>query len=210
MKKAIVLSFAAILFMHPVSAQGNLNTCNNERKRQMGGITPGPDMDQETMKKLSRVNTDWLKCAEGKTIPYFKERTLAGEKINAGVLAGKVLVINFWFVACSPCVAEIPALNKLVTEYKNENVRFLSVTHDQKWTVTDFLKSRPFNFDIIYNAAFTTDEFGVASFPTTFVIDQNGKIVKAWMGGSTGPDANEQAYTRIKPVLDELLRTVSH
>ena len=30
-------------------------------------------------------------------------------------LRGRVVVLNFWFLACAPCQAEIPSLNKLVS-----------------------------------------------------------------------------------------------
>lgn len=41
-------------------------------------------------------------------------------------LSGKIVVMNFWYSKCLPCIKEIPELNKIVAEYKdNKNIVFL-------------------------------------------------------------------------------------
>jgi len=183
MKRFFLLSLSTLL-IYAASAQDDFKDCGNQK---LGSVT------------------EWQACVAGKQIPRFKEKTIAGEKLRSENLKGKILVINFWFTACPPCVAEIPALNKLREEYDNKNIRFLSVTFDDKWTVGKFLKRLPFNFDNIVDASFTRDAFGIRIYPTTFVIDQNGVIANTWVGGSNA-EKNEQAYQKIKPVLDQLLK----
>ena len=47
-----------------------------------------------------------------------------GNSYSLGILKGKVVVINFWFVECKPCVIEMPELNEIVEKYKSEEVVF--------------------------------------------------------------------------------------
>jgi thiol-disulfide isomerase/thioredoxin len=54
------------------------------------------------------------------------------KRIETKDLEGKVIVINLWFTTCHPCIAELPALNKLVKEYKDKNVVFLGLSTDTK------------------------------------------------------------------------------
>ena len=59
-----------------------------------------------------------------------------------------VTVYNFWFVACKPCVDEIPVLNQLAAKYNNDSVRFIAITFDTPEKVEAFLTKNPFNFMI--------------------------------------------------------------
>ncbi|MGK0324190.1 MAG: thiol-disulfide isomerase/thioredoxin, partial [Psychroserpens sp.] len=47
-------------------------------------------------------------------------------------LKGKVVVINFWFINCKPCVAEIPDLNKLKAKFNNKDAVFVAIALDSK------------------------------------------------------------------------------
>ena len=61
---------------------------------------------------------DWENWIRGKEMPYLSLKIISGEKIETQNLKGKVIVINLWFTTCYPCILELPALNRLVEEYK--------------------------------------------------------------------------------------------
>lgn len=42
----------------------------------------------------------------------------------------KTYVVNFWATWCAPCVKELPAFEKINSEYKNKNVEVLLVSLD--------------------------------------------------------------------------------
>jgi thiol-disulfide isomerase/thioredoxin len=58
--------------------------------------------------------------------PEFDVVAVDGKRLKLSALKGKVVVLNFWFIGCAPCIAELPALNKLVDEYKGEDVVFIA------------------------------------------------------------------------------------
>ena len=154
------------------------------------------------------VMNDWQNCIKGKEMPYLSLQTISGEKIETKDFKGKVIVINLWFTTCHPCIAELPALNKLVKEYKDKNVVFLGLSTDTKEMLdSDFFPTYKFDFTIIPNAMKIVDEkIGHTGFPTTYIIDKKGRVIDAWIGGSTGKDAETAAYLRAKPIIDELLK----
>ena len=149
---------------------------------------------------------DWLNCIKGKRMPDLFLQTISGKTIKTKKLSGKVLVINLWYTGCAPCVAEIPALNKLVKEYNDKNVVFLAIARDTKEKLnSQFLPAHKFDFTIVADGDNVIDKIGQTGFPTTYVVDKNGKIRDAWIGGEIGEGAKTAAYQRAKPIIDELL-----
>ncbi|MFT3824586.1 MAG: TlpA disulfide reductase family protein [Chitinophagaceae bacterium] len=186
----------------------SIKQCGERKKEVMQQIVQqGRNRDTAALRQLGNLNSEWQECVVGKEIPDFKARTLSGEKLDTKKLRGKIVVLNFWFINCAPCVAEMPALNKLVSDYKDKDVVFISITHDDKASVKqDFLPKHPFDFTIVTDARSIEEDFSIGSFPSTFIVDADGKVQKAWTGGATNERAKTEAYNKAKPVIDELLQ----
>lgn len=116
------------------------------------------------------------KCfVTGQAVKNFSTTDMDGNKIKLKELKGKVVVLNFWFINCAPCKAEIHELNKLVQEYKgNADVVFLAVALDDKNDLKDFLKRNPFHYTIIDSGRDIANLYDVTAYPTHAVIDQQG------------------------------------
>ena len=51
--------------------------------------------------------------AETSVFPSFQAKDLDGNKVDSSIFSqNAVTVVNFWFNGCTPCVEELPALNK--------------------------------------------------------------------------------------------------
>jgi peroxiredoxin len=195
-KVMIILSF---VFGTQVSfAQKTFSECYDTLHWKLTHSRAAPDMN---------VFTQWNDCIKGKEMPLLSLKTISGEKIETKDLKGKVIVINLWFTTCHPCIAELPALNKLVKEYKDKNVVFLGLSTDTKEILDrDFFPNYKCDFKIIPAAGDIVEKIGHTGFPTTYIIDAKGKIIDAWIGGSIGKEAETEAYFRAKPIIDELLK----
>lgn len=110
---------------------------------------------------------------------------LKGNTIKLSELKGKVVVLNFWFTKCGPCVQEMPSLNKLVDEFKDKDVVFLAITFNKKDIVEQFLKEKPFAYTIVPNANDVITMYGVKSYPTSIVINKKGEIILKELGFRT-------------------------
>jgi thiol-disulfide isomerase/thioredoxin len=108
---------------------------------------------------------------------FSKAVTMTGEKINPKDLVGKILVVNFWYLNCPPCVAEIPELNKLAGEYKNDSsVVFIAVALDQKAALKEFLKTHPFAYKVIDDGRYITSQYNINAYPTNVVVGTDGLV----------------------------------
>lgn len=115
------------------------------------------------------------------TYPGFKLETLSGEKYYSESLNGKPTLINFWFTKCAPCIDEMPVLNKIAEQYKND-FNLIAITYETKEKVEKFLEKHPFKFTQLVNAEVYTDSLGIKSFPMNLLIDANG-VLKHIEGG---------------------------
>ncbi len=137
-----------------------------------------------------------------KPAPTFSVTTLAGKPYDLAALRGKVVVLNFWFIGCAPCKAEMPGLNQLVAEFKGHDVIFLALALDPAEDLLDFLKKTTFSYEVIPDAGKLIEEqFKITSYPTHIIIDRNGAIEAIMTGGS------EKRHEDIRPLITRLLKT---
>jgi peroxiredoxin len=196
------------MFAKVCLTQNDLQKCAEVKNKELEIIiNNGKGTDSTALKKFIQLDSEWKECVVGKTIPEFSVQTITGNSINVEKLKGKIVVANFWFTTCPPCIAEIPAFNKLADEYKNESIEFLAFALNDKKKLKKFLKKTPFNFEIIPDSGPLEELFGVLEHPVTFIIDQKSKVKMAWAGGSVDENAKTEVYLKTKPIIDDLLKT---
>ena len=135
--------------------------------------------------------------------PEFEGTTMQGEKIDSKLLKDDLVILNFWYTACSPCIGEIPELNRLVEQYKSDKIRFLAFTSDDKEQIPGFLAKHPFKYEIIPGAWAVEKAFGVSSHPTHVVI-QSGRIL--WEASGARAGNTERLEGTIRRFLDGNLK----
>jgi peroxiredoxin len=208
MQKPALLFILSLLFGNMTHAQNDLKKCSdNKQKQEEEMVKQGKMGDSASLKKFEEFYQEWKTCVTGKPIPDFIVKTIKGEKITNADIKGKVVVFNFWYVECPPCMAELPGLNQLAKEYKDSDVVFLGCTFENPEHIKKnfFDKKKSFDFTIIPDAGLIEEAFGVSEHPSMFVVDKNGKVISAWTGGSTGADAGDEVYNKLKPFISSLL-----
>jgi len=119
----------------------------------------------------------------GRNAPGFSF-ALDGKPMHISDLRGKVVVLNFWFSSCQPCIEEAPALNRLQAEISPQGGMVLGVdVNDSDADYRRFLQDHGVNFptflepdDKIHLA------YGSTVFPETYIIDREGKIARKVIG----------------------------
>ena len=155
-----------------------------QKMKQMMGQQPGGDSSSDSL--------------VGEPAPEFSITTINGKKYDNASLKDKVVVVNFWFTTCAPCINEMPELNKIVEKYKNnKDVVFLGFALNDEQTIKKFLKKHPFDYQIVAKSRKLSKKYGVSSYPTNIVIGKDGKVLVRFSGfGPHIPNAIETSIEK--------------
>ena len=107
------------------------------------------------------------------------------DKITLGSFKGKVVLLNFWATWCAPCKAEMPALDHLQQILPRNQFNVIAVSMDDDFSkVKNFFKMKDISSLVPY---IDTDhqiplKWKYSVVPTTYLIDQKGKIIARYEG----------------------------
>lgn len=97
-------------------------------------------------------------------------------------LGKKYTLIDFWFSYCAPCLEEIPKYKELYSKYKNKGFEIVAISSDRIQDISNWKNTIDKN-DIVWQNFYDNDKketkkYNINSFPTTFLLDSDGKIIK--------------------------------
>lgn len=105
-------------------------------------------------------------------------KDINGKVIDLGSLKGKVVFLNFWATWCPPCQAEMPSIQKLYTQFKDDpDFVFLLVDADSKLPeAQQFMQKKKYTMPVFEVASNIPEQLFKGSLPTTIVFDKKGRI----------------------------------
>jgi len=127
--------------------------------------------------------------------PDFALKTLDNKEVQLSNLRGKGVIINFWGTWCKPCEKEMPALESTYKEYKNKNVEIIGVNlEESNIAVKTYVDRKDLSFPILLDKdGQVRDIYNVSTIPSSFFINEEGKIVKEYVGQMNEETLNKWA-----------------
>ncbi|TDL83190.1 redoxin domain-containing protein [Peribacillus frigoritolerans] len=125
----------------------------------------------------------------GNKPPQFELEMLNGENVQLDDVKGKKVMVNFWATWCPPCEAEMPEMQKLQNEHQdNLVVLAVNMTNAEKSRedVESFISKRKLTFPVALDKdGRVSVQYEVYSYPTTYFLDEEGKIMNISRGAMT-------------------------
>lgn len=114
----------------------------------------------------------------------FKFPDLSGKTRALSDFKGKVLILDFWATWCGPCEESIPDLSRLHRDFEKKGFSVVGVALDArgKEVVGPFVEKHKVPYPILLGSPAELREWPIPGFPTSFLIDREGRVLKRYLG----------------------------
>lgn len=128
----------------------------------------------------------------GLPAPDFTLKDLEGNQVSLSDFRGKTVFINFWATWCGPCRAEMPEIESIHQEYKDQDVVVIGIDlFEPEDAVRQYTQEGGYSWIfVIDTTGEVTANYEVTAIPTSFFIDSDG-IIQAMNIGSMSKGAME-------------------
>jgi thiol-disulfide isomerase/thioredoxin len=121
-----------------------------------------------------------------------------GPDLSLNKLRGKVVLLDIWGLACKPCIASLPRVQKLHDKFNDKGLTVIAV---HGWggsyeSISKFIKQKKYNFAVGIDSGKTVKNYGVIGIPSYYLIDKKGVLV--W-----GPEQEIPSQELIESMLNE-------
>lgn len=157
------------------------------------------DNESDVSQNSNQIEENSLPIDIGKEAPNFTLNTLEGETVSLEDYRGKTVLINFWATDCPYCVKEMPDLNKLYINHKDEDFEVLAINvGESEADVKAYLNGTDYQFTILLDSkANTAISYMVTGIPMSVMIDEEG-IIRAIKIGLMSYDVMEDMFEYVK------------
>ena len=140
---------------------------------------------------------------DGQKAPNFEVQMFDGSTVKLADLKGKVVLLNFWATWCPPCRAELARVEKdIIERFKGEPFVFLPISRGEKReTVAAFREKMGYSFPMgLDSESNIYHKYAQTYIPRNFLIDKEGKVVKASVG------YDEKEFAELIKLIEETIK----
>lgn len=112
-------------------------------------------------------------------------KTVDGEAVSLKDYSGKVVLVDFWGTWCPPCVAELPNIKRIHQALNEHGFEVVGVAVDESKKLKGFYKNKqklPWK-NICDAEGKLADKYNINRFPTTLLVNKEGKHIKSDLHG---------------------------
>jgi thiol-disulfide isomerase/thioredoxin len=148
-----------------------------------------------------------LPLAKGQKVIEFKGQYLSKNKseFDLANFSENIIILDFWYRTCPPCIKSIPQLNNIYKKYELEGVKLFGINDIDTDSLSrelliPFRQKENINYPIILTNKSISEKYKIIGYPTLYIINKNGEIEYSKLGYS------ENLEKEVDSILNKMLK----
>lgn len=166
-------------FKKNVLTKHDLNIINDETQLKISSIPSYINLkDYKPHKSPELLPKDTI-------APNWSLISLKDKIVNLSDYKGELVLIDFFYKSCYPCMLALPALQNLHEKYNDKGLVIIGIDpYDtkEKDDIDNFLAKRGVTYTVLLGGKNIAKEYHVSGYPTIYLIDKEGKIIFTQVG----------------------------
>jgi thiol-disulfide isomerase/thioredoxin len=130
-------------------------------------------------------------------------RLIDGTPFDPRILAGKVVLVDFWATWCGPCVAEIPTIRAQYDKYHAAGFEVVGVSiDDDRAAVADFVATKEIPWPVILDGRgpghSLADRYDIRAIPALFLVGRDGNVISLQARGKALEDLLAEQFPAVR------------
>ncbi len=94
------------------------------------------------------------------------------------------MYVDFWASWCGPCRKSLPLYEEMQASFPANSFRIIAINLDEeREDALHFMESHPVSYTVLLDPeGATASQWQIRVMPSSYLLDTNGVIVKAWAG----------------------------
>lgn len=121
---------------------------------------------------------------KGSMAPNWTLISLDNKNVSLTDYKGQIILIDFFYKACYPCMKAFPILQSLNQKYKSKGLTVIGIDPFDKRNddIKKFITKRGITYKVLLDDMDVANSYNVTGYPTIYLIDKTGKIIYANSG----------------------------
>lgn len=123
--------------------------------------------------------------------PAWTFSSISGETVSLEGLKGKLVLLDFFFKACMPCIQAMPGLQSLHEKYKEKGLVVIGLNpfDSKEDNLQAFIANQNVDYPVLYASKEIAETYRVSGYPTMYLLDQSGRVLYVEQGFGEGVEA---------------------
>lgn len=141
--------------------------------------------DRGVVEAVSSLDGQWV----DRPAPNFELQDAdSGQTRRLSEFRGKVVFLNFWASFCEPCRREMPSMERLVRQYRQQGFEMIAISLDPQIDevhgfMEEFLPGQRSAMTVLWDPQNNSSAaYGTELLPETYIIDRDGRIIARFVG----------------------------
>ena len=150
-----------------------------------------------------KTNSEPYTKKELSIIPDFQFYSLDNKLFKSKKIKQKLVLLEFWYASCAPCLKNMQSLNILYSKYSTDKIKFIVLNDADKNTekIKNIQQKYDLNYELYYRGESLKNELNIQAHPCTIIYDNYTRKILYKSTGTGGKYVKEVSYA-----LDSLLQ----